>query len=240
MTGVNEFVRKASRKFGFDIVRFTPEKHPLARRKKILDTYQINMVFDIGANIGQYGKELRDIGYKGRIVSFEPMSLAFNKLKLKSDRDSLWDAHNFALGEEKGTSQINIAGNSYSSSLLDMLPSHVDAAPDSKYTGQEEIRIETLDSIYPSLVGKDDKVYLKLDTQGYEKSVLQGGKSSLRLIETIQLEMSLMPLYKDELLFDQMYDFLYQQGYRLIAVEPGFTDEKTGQLLQLDGIFHRM
>ena len=85
-----------------------------------------------------------------------------------------------------------------------------------------------------------DKVYLKIDTQGFEENVLKGAESSLNHIDTIQLEMSLIPLYRDEPLFDEMYHFLYQKGYRLIAIEAGFTDEETGQLLQFDGIFHRM
>jgi len=240
MNGINKIIHNIARKLGFDILRYEPQTHPLARRKKILDTYDINLIFDVGANVGQYGTELREIGFKGRIVSFEPLGFVYKELSAKAEKDDLWDVHNFALGDKEETAQINIAGNSFSSSLLDMLPSHIKSAPESEYTGKEEIRIRTLDSIHPSLSSQADRVYLKIDTQGYERSVLQGGMESLKTIDTIQLEMSLTPLYKDELPFNEMYDLLYGYGYRLIAVEPGFTDEHTGQLLQLDGIFHRL
>lgn len=238
--GLKKLIQRITRNMGFDLVRFEPSKHPLARRKRLLESYNINLVLDVGANIGQYGKELREIGYKGKIVSFEPQSSAYKELSEKVRNDELWEAHHYALGDKKETAMINIAGNSYSSSLLDMLPSHLKSAPKSKYIGQEEIQIKTLDSIFSTLSSQTDSIYLKLDTQGFEENVLKGAENSLHNIDTIQLEMSLTPLYKDELLFNEMYQHLYQKKYRLVAVEPGFTDEDTGQLLQIDGIFHRM
>lgn len=233
-------IRYIARKSGFDVVRYKPRTHPLARRKTIMSTYQINLVLDVGANIGQYGTELREIGYKGSMVSFEPLSAAFNELKRRSERDPSWDVYNFALGDKNETASINIAGNSYSSSLLDILPSHVKSAPESEYIGHEEIKVRTLDDFYSDIANDGDNVYLKIDTQGYEENVLRGAESSLEFIDTIQLEMSLTHLYRDGLLFDEMYDLLRRKGYVMVALESGFSDEDTGQLLQVDGIFHRM
>jgi len=240
MMRLKKLIRRITREIGFDFVRYKPRTHPLARRKRLLDIYKINLVLDVGANIGQYGKELREIGYKGKIVSFEPLSLAYKELCEKSKKDDLWETHNFALGDKNETEMINIANNSFSSSLLDMLPSHLKAAPKSTYIGQEEIQIKTLDSIYSTLSSQTDSIYLKMDTQGFEENVLRGAENSLDNIDTIQLEMSLTPLYKDALLFSELYQLLYEKEYRLMAVEPGFTDGDTGQLLQIDGIFHRM
>ncbi len=236
----NKKVHVIARKFGFDIIRYEPKSHPLARRKKILDTYNIDLVLDVGANTGQYGLQLREIGYKDRITSFEPLSSAYKLLRENANRDELWDVHNHALGDEDGITSINIAGNLYSSSLLDMLPNHIKSSPNSKYVGTEDIRIQRLDSIFTSVVKHAKNVYMKIDTQGYEEHVLNGAKSSLQYIDTLQLEMSLIPLYTSELLFNEMYQNLFEKGYKLIAVEPGFTDNQTGQLLQFDGIFHRM
>jgi hypothetical protein len=53
------------------------------------------------------------------------------------------------------------------------------------------------------------------------------------------MEMSLVPLYEGELLFDEMYMLMSEKGYRLIAIEPGFLDQVTGQIFQVDGLFHR-
>jgi len=225
---------------GFDVVRYQPATHPLARRKKILDAYNISLVLDVGANIGQYGEQLREIGYKKKIVSFEPLNTAYVLLSSCAKKDKLWEVNNYALGDKEELAKINIAANSMSSSLLEMLPSHIKSAPESEYVGQEDIQVKTLDSVFPILASQTDKVYLKIDTQGFEENVLKGAENSLKLIDAIQLEMSLIPLYSDEPLFDEMYHFLYQKGYRLIALETGFTNKKTGELLQFDGIFHRI
>ena len=240
MNTVKKYVIKFVRKLGYDIVRFRPKTHPLARRIRILEAYRVDHIIDIGANVGQYGLELREIGYRGRISSFEPLSSAYTLLHSRASRDNLWDTYNFALGDKIESAVINIAANSYSSSILDMLPSHIKSAPASEYTGSQAIKVKTLDSIFTDLCSQSKRVYLKIDTQGFEKNVLIGAEQSLSSINTIQLEMSLTPLYKDELTLMEMYNFLYEKGFALIAVEPGFTDKETGRLLQLDGIFHRM
>lgn len=89
---------------------------------------------------------------------------------------------------------INIAGNSYSSSILKMLPSHVEASPESEYIGHEVIEVKTIDSIFPFLRNKGRNFYLKIDTQGFEERVINGAADSLQFIKLVQLEMSLIPL----------------------------------------------
>lgn len=227
------------RKMGYDLVRYTPRFHPLARRKSLCDSYGIESVLDVGANVGQYAMELRSIGYKGKIFSFEPLSAAYKELRNNAEFDKLWKTYNFALGNTCGNVSINIAGNSYSSSILDMLPSHERYAPASKYIGKENIKIKTLDSLFESLEIKGENVLLKIDTQGFEKDIIEGSKNSLAFIETIQVEMSLIPLYKGSILFDDMHDLLQKKGFSVVSLEPGFSDDATGRLLQVDGIFHR-
>ena len=183
---------------------------------------------------------MRDIGYKKKIVSFEPLNAAYALLSKNAKKDKLWEVHHYALGDKEESVKINVAANSMSSSLLEMLPSHIKSAPESEYMGHEDIQVKTLDSIFSIVASQTDTVYLKIDTQGFEEKVLKGAENSLKLIDAIQLEMSLKPLYRDEPLFDEMYRFMYHKGYRLIALESGFTDKKTGELLQFDGIFHRI
>ena len=45
----------------------------------------------------------------------------------------------------------------------------------------EKIEVKTLDSIYDSLGITGENVFLKVDTQGYEKKVLNGAKTFLIL-----------------------------------------------------------
>lgn len=205
----------------------------------MIDTYGINLVIDVGAHTGCYVKELRRLGYSGRVVSYEPLSASYHTLQQKAQRDPYWDTYNCALGEVNGQATINISRNSYSSSLLDMLPSHVGAAPGSEYAGQERIEIITLDSVFDLVSERSDHIYLKIDTQGYEDRVLNGSEKALYDIDTIQIEMSIVPLYGAALLFDEMNQRLSQLGYRLVGIETGFTDATTSELLQFDGIYHR-
>jgi len=211
----------------------------LERRIKTLNAFGINTLFDIGANSGQYAKEMRKLGYAGKIISFEPLETAYAALAQSASEDENWDAKNFALGHEDTKSVINIAGNSWSSSILTMLPKHEENAPESKYVGQQEIEVKTLDSIYNSLVTPGSKVMLKIDTQGFEKNVIDGGVNSLKDVIIIQLEMSLVPLYSDEMLFMDMINYLDERGFMLFSIEEGFASPETGQLLQADGIFVR-
>jgi len=233
-------VRKLLWRIGYDFSRLNSTSHPLARRKALLKSYNIHLVIDIGANTGQFAEQMRhDIEYSGDIISFEPLSSEFELLKEKSDSDEKWKAINCAIGDVEEKSEINIAGNSYSSSILSMLESHEKSAPESKYVGHETIDVKTLDSIMNELSINEDNIYLKIDTQGFESKVIKGAEMSLNRIDTIQLEMSLIPLYKDELLFNELYTLLCSKGYTLVALEPGFSDSNSGQMLQIDGIFHR-
>jgi FkbM family methyltransferase len=209
----------------------------LIRRMKIVNHANIDTVFDIGANVGQYGMEMRGIGYNKKIISFEPLKTAYEKLEKASLNDDNWIINNYAIGDENIKSMINVSGNSVSSSILNILPEHVQSAPESGFIAQEEIEIKTLDSIFNSFCNKENKVLVKIDTQGFEKNVIDGAKESLNRIKIIQVEMSILPLYENEMLYMAMINYLDDRGFQLYALENGFEDLKTGQLLQVDGIF---
>jgi FkbM family methyltransferase len=196
-------------------------------------------VLDVGANEGQYARRLRGAGYGGRIVSFEPAGEICARLERAAAGDPAWEARHLALGEEDGEAQLNLAGNTWSSSLLPMGERHLRSAPESAYVGTETVPAARLDSIWPTLVAGDDRVWLKLDVQGYELHVLRGAEAVLDGIDAIQAEMSFVPLYEGDVTWLALIDWLGQRGFRLAGLEPGFGDGYTGELLQADGIFIR-
>lgn len=232
---MKELVKNVLKSGGVQIKRY-PDAD-LSRRLKIMRFYEIDTLFDIGANAGQYSKNMRELGYDKKIISFEPLNVAFEALKKASSKDANWIVNNYALGNEDGTVEINVAGNSYSSSILDMLPKHLESAPESKYASKQEIEIKKLDSIFTSFSSKEDRVMLKIDTQGFEKNVIDGATNSLKNTLIIQLEMSLVPLYQNEMIFSEMIEYLNKKGFELFSLENGFSNPDTGQLLQIDGIF---
>jgi FkbM family methyltransferase len=228
---LNSFLQRAARKIGYDVVYFD--------RIRLLRQFGINLIFDVGANIGQYGAEMRYLGYRGRIVSFEPLLREFKSLADRCKRDKRWEATNCALGDRDGVADIHISGNSMSSSLLRMLPLHLSAAPESQYTCDETVKITTLDAIFTKYYKPSDRVLLKLDTQGYEYMVLQGAINSLPLIIGIQIEMSLVPLYDGDKQLGEMTSYLTNLGFSLMSIEPVFRNSVTGQMLSVDGSFYR-
>lgn len=78
---------------------------------------------------------------------------------------------------------------------------------------------------------------MKIDVQGFERQVLAGATEILPQVKGIQLELSLVPLYESQPIYREMIKFLEKLGYELYALVPGFTEHKTGKLLQMDGIF---
>lgn len=232
---------KTLRKTGIEILRFSPDCSDAARMQRILTHHNIDLVLDVGANVGQYGNYLREIGYVGKIVSFEPLADAYTRLLSASKKDPLWEiAPRAAIGKSDGETTIHISRNSVSSSILPMLDSHMGSAPESAYVASEKVAMYKLDTIAPRYL--DDKyksIYLKIDVQGLETQVLEGALKILPGIKGLQLELSLVPLYEGEPLFKEMLERMDQLGYELYAIIPGFTDLKSGRLLQFDGIFFR-
>ena len=241
---MQQFLKKSLRKsfqmFGFDISRFHPSSCSAAQLFKALQISGVDIIFDIGANEGQFAKEIRDSGYRGKTVSFEPLSSARVKLLELAKRDKNWIIHDqCAIGDQNGQIEINIAGNSVSSSVLPMLHSHSSAAVGSAYIASERVPISRLDSVADNYLEPNSNLFIKIDTQGYEWQVLDGANETLKRAKGVLCELSLVPLYEGQRLWLDVIDRLDAEGFALWALQKGFTDPRTGQSLQVDAIFLR-
>lgn len=211
-------------------------RHPGARRQRLLDALDVDLVVDVGAARGGFAQEIRSFGYAGRIVSFEPLAAAFADLAATSAPDAAWEVRPRALGSTPGEAEINVASNSDSSSLLPMDDRHVAAAPQVGYVATETITVARLDDELADDPAR--RPFLKLDTQGFEREVLDGGTQALERAVGLQLELSFVPLYAGGMLVDEAISFAYAHGFVLAALESGFSDPG-GAVLQADGIFVR-
>jgi FkbM family methyltransferase len=183
---------------------------------------------------------LRNAGYVGRIVSFEPLADARKQLMSLSRKDSLWEiAPQAAIGNEDGEIAINVSRNSVSSSVLNMLDAHASAAPESAYIRCEKVPLRRLDTIAPHYSHPDSVLFIKIDTQGYEDRVLQGGHDLLEKAIGVQLELSLVPLYEGQCLYDEMIARLKSLGFELWGISPEFIDSTNARVLQIDATFFR-
>ena len=235
--------RAVTRSCGVDIVRFQPLTTTLlGQRQCLLDHAGINLIFDVGANVGQFGHELRLYGYTGEILSFEPQQWAYQHLREAAHTDPDWHIFHYAFGEQSGHSTINLSQNSHSSSLLPMQAAHLESAPESVYIGTEEIEVRTLNDFWAEHDQQyaDRTIMLKIDVQGFEKYVLAGASSFLPHVALIQLEMSLVELYDGEMLYQDMMANLRDLGFgTLLTLQPGHSNPQTGRRVQFDGIFGR-
>mgnify|MGYP003640820337 CR=1 FL=1 len=232
MRALKAAVKEAFRAVGLD-VSIISNQPPTA-----LLHHHIDLLFDVGANTGQYALQSRKGGYKGRIISFEPLPDAHATLLAKSKKDTLWTIHErCAIGSAPGVAEINISKNSYSSSLRKMLSSHSSAAPESLYIGKAKTNVIALDSVFESYSKPNDRVFLKIDTQGFETEVLNGVCGHLRNVCVVQLELSVIPLYENQDLYRYYLDFFEKNGFVLWSLVPGFFHPGTGQLLQFDAVF---
>lgn len=236
---MKQILKRLLNRAGVDVVRYHPVPHHLQRRAHLLRRFAPDVVLDVGANAGLYGREVREIGYRGRIVSFEPLSTAYAALAQAAARDGAWEAVNAALGAAPGQAELHVSANSWSSSLHPMLDTHLHAAPDSRYVGRQAVRMETLDAEWSRWVRPGERVWLKVDTQGHERDVLAGAEASLPRIETVEIEMSPVGLYAGEALFTEMFDWLVARGFACVHLQPGLFDPADERLLSLDGCFHR-
>jgi FkbM family methyltransferase len=238
---LKQATKKLLRNMGIHLGRYDLQTSELARMQRWFEYHKIDLVLDVGANVGQYGKYLRELGYAGRIVSFEPLSSAYPLLLAACAKDPLWQvAPRAAIGDRIGEITINIAGNSLSSSVLPMLDAHLAAAPESAYHGSETVRLLTLNAAAKQyLTSQTASAYLKIDVQGFEKKVLDGATEILPSIRGIEVELSLVPLYDGQVLFKELIDNMEQLGYELHGIQTGYIDRESGRMLQVDGVFFK-
>lgn len=237
---LDTFIRRTANRCGLDITRYRPEATGTGRLATMLEHHGVNLVIDVGANVGQFAQGLRNAGYAGRLLSFEPLAEAHARLLEVSRHDVQWDvAPRMVIGDHKGETEIHVAGNSVSSSVLEMLEPHAIAAPKSRYVATEKVRVNTLDAVLGGDLQAGMVPFLKIDTQGYEDRVLDGANGVVARTRGLQLELSFVPLYEGQKLFDELMTRVRTLGFSVWAMWPGFCDSESGRMLQVDVVFFR-
>jgi FkbM family methyltransferase len=238
---MKEFIRRLARALGWELQRF---QHSYGEARVLTDFLRFthpDAVLDVGANLGQFGDQLLSLGFRGKLVSFEANPAVHRRLvEHARARSASWTvAPCAAIGSRRGSTDLNISGNVLSSSVLAMRETHVSAAPTSKYVDRQTVALERLDQLAQDCVPRDARLFIKIDTQGYEMEVLKGATALLPQTVGLQVELSLVPLYEGAPAFMEMVAFLQTIGFELFGLVPMFRDT-TGRLLQADGYFTRV
>ena len=209
------------------------------RRACLLRHTQATLLFDVGAYVGQYVRDVRSGGFEGRVVSCEPQSQTFHQLRAAASSDPLWEVRNVALGARSGHVELNISDSAYCSSVLPMTDRLREIAPGKGHVATETVEVTTLDELVAEHASQADRVALKIDVQGYESEVLDGGNSTLERACFIECEINLDPLYEGQGDAAQLFTRLFGRGLRLASTDLAYVDPETGAAAWLDAIFIR-
>jgi FkbM family methyltransferase len=210
--------------------------------KRFFDEFNVDCVFDVGANRGQYAEMLRcRVGYKGHIISYEPIPAALNILSEKAKEDPNWEVIPSVLDETSGHRTFNIMKSDQFSSLLNPSTREVEhlSTPN---TISEKIDVEarTLTQEFERFASKLDfkRPFLKMDTQGHDLAVAKGAEAVLPRFVGLQTEMAIKRLYDGAPDFLTSIEFFRSKGFDLSAFVPN-NEGHFPQLIEIDGIFVR-
>jgi FkbM family methyltransferase len=233
-------LQRLARRFGYDLIPRRKAKPLEAQLIAVLDRFEVDCVLDVGANVGQYGARLRAWGYRGRIVSFEPLGEAHRALTRRAAPDPQWlVAPRLALGDRDGEVEIEVSAERDMSSLLPQSDLLRRISPSSAVVRRERVMMRRLDGLAEEFLKPDGGIFLKVDVQGFEPRVLAGARQLLPRLQGVQLEMSLVRCYEGERDFRDMIDDLEDAGFRPYLLFPGYFERKLARQLQIEGVFMR-
>jgi FkbM family methyltransferase len=201
----------------------------------VMNEYNINVVLDVGANDGDYGREIRDRGYKGLIISFEPNPAAFERLQYNIKNDSNWLAYPFALGEKNGEMMFNISENDVMSSFKGLTKFGI--SKDTNIAKSIISKIITIDEFLNNNPIFCKNIYLKIDTQGFELEVLRGSIKYMSKIKAIQAEIALIHTYVDQI--DWLDFLLWMRSHSFELTTAICNSAVNSQVREFDFVFIR-
>lgn len=238
---LKDVVKRLAGRLGYEIVR--PEwllqralPHHLRR---LFLRYEIDCVLDVGANRGQYYRFLRDeVGYRGAVISFEPLAANAERLRALAAADPRWSVHGFALGDEERAMDLHVMKADDFSSFL---APDASVAPEFRERNvvdhEERVEVRRLDRVLPQLRRSQSmqNVYLKMDTQGFDLAVAAGAGDELLGFRALQTELSVRPLYVGMPGYREVLAWLEQRGFALSGMFP-VTKDAALRVIEFDGI----
>lgn len=205
----------------------------------IIKCNKIEVVYDVGANVGQYATELRKNGFGGKIISFEPISSVFQKLCQNMAGDKNWIGENVAIGGENKNEEINVSEGTFFSSFKKLDEKIKEASPEASVSYKEVVKMTSLEVILNKFNLVNKNMLLKLDTQGFDFNILKSNEKHLKVFKVIQTELSLTPIYENQAPIEKVIEYLRSTGFEICLLVPGYFNHIEKKYMEYDGFFVR-
>tara|TARA_B100001250_G_scaffold400998_1_gene412313 strand:- start:483 stop:1214 length:732 start_codon:yes stop_codon:yes gene_type:complete len=234
--------KKIAAYFGYEFVRINKNitQNQNLQTIELIKQYKIDLILDVGANLGQFASDMRRAGYQNQIISFEPIHECYKHLI--SIADSGWQVKNFALGNKNLNEKINISNKTVYSSILDVNKFGKSNFQNSiKVIDKQDIQVKKLDDIIHETVNNlsKKKVFLKIDTQGYDNRVIRGAAKTLKHVQILQTEISCRGIYEDTPSVTERLEELLSIGFSIVGIFPISRDKNTMEILEFDCLLIR-
>jgi FkbM family methyltransferase len=203
----------------------------------LFDRYAVDCVLDVGANRGQYGHELRQAGYRGRLMSFEPVEHLCRELRQAAAGDATWSAHCMALGREAGAFDINVTRHDVFTSFRAPIAFAAERFGDATTVARHErVTVRRLEEVLDELCGSGPppRCFLKMDTQGYDLEVFAGLGHWIDHVVGLQSEVAAIPIYTGMPRMAEAIARYEAAGFELTGLFPLSRDEATGRVIEFD------
>lgn len=223
-------------KMGLKVGRFPESLGPGYHLSHLLDIHGVDCVLDVGANEGQFASMLRESGFHGPIISFEPLVDAYRALQNRARSDPFWTTRQLALGDQPGTLTLNVANASTVSSFLKPSGWWHDEWVGARTRRTDEVAVLPLNDLACEMPYR--RMFLKVDTQGYDLRVLAGASALLDRVVGVQVELSCVALYEGAPDYMEMFGAMRELGFTPSAIFPVLTDDRL-RAIELDGVFVR-
>lgn len=169
-----------------------------AHLRDLLAIHRPDLVVDVGANRGQFARQIRSLGYAGPILSLEPQPVLARRLREEAlAADAAWHVVEGAAGDTEGNLDLTVYADDTFSSFHSPT-----AAAQERFGGlldtvsRTGVTVRPLDRwLHESPFSGSRRVFLKTDTQGHDLAVLAGAPRVLQTASIVLAEGSLTPLY---------------------------------------------
>jgi FkbM family methyltransferase len=220
---LKQVFQKAARVVGLHVGRYPPVDSLAYHLKTLLRELNIDCVLDVGAHEGEFVGFLRDVGYAGEIHSFEPVGSSFQTLTRARAADKRWRGHNLALGAEDGELEMNIYSGSVFNSFLKPSENGTTRFRDNtQIVRVEKVPVRRLESVVDEILAERPgaRIFLKMDTQGYDLQVVRGAGRRIDAICALQTELAARSTYAGMPTLPEALSELDRLGFELTGIFP--------------------